>query len=190
MAIECSISGCGAPIKSRGWCKKHYTRWLRHGDPQSAQAHHGSFPENLLSRTEQGPDGCVLFTGNVNGDGYGILSRNNKTVSAHRAAYEHFVGPIPDGMTLDHECHNRDAACEGGLTCLHRRCVNPEHLTPKVMGENVLASDRSTSGRNARKTHCIHGHEFTPENTYVPPKRPDRRYCRSCAARRSSARRG
>lgn len=84
-------------------------------------------------------DGCWEWTGQVNHKGYGVLyqrpgyrPRNRK---AHRVVYELLVGPIPTGKQLDHQCHNQDKSCPGGVTCRHRRCVNPGHLepvTPKI----------------------------------------------------------
>ena len=68
-------------------------------------------------------------------------------------------------MTIDHLCRNR-------------RCVNPEHLEPVSRGENVLRGD-GHSARNARKTHCIRGHEFTVENSYYAPNGKGKR-CREC----------
>ena len=75
------------------------------------------FPDNLLRRLRVVPGSwCIEFTGSkVNG--YGQVRRNNRMVKAHRLAYELFVGPIPDGLQLDHLCRNR-------------ACVRPDHLEP------------------------------------------------------------
>lgn len=91
---------------------------------------------------------------------------------AHRAVYELLVGPIPEGLVLDHLCKNTV-------------CVNPGHLEPVTQAENLHRSDNYV-GLNSRKTHCVRGHEFTPQNTYHPPKRPSRRYCKACAVDRSA----
>ena len=178
----CSIEGCegtaGEPGSARGWCRRHYRRWQRHGDPLGGGCLHLTFPENLLARMEPQPNGCIHYTGALFHDGYGALSVQGKQVRAHRAAYEHFVGQIPRGMELDHECHNGDATCIGGDSCLHRRCVNVEHLAVKTHRENILASALTTPGINARKTHCTNGHEFTPSNTKVDGR--GKRICRQC----------
>lgn len=74
-------------------------------------------------------------------------------VLAHRWSYEYLVGPIPEGLEIDHLCRNP-------------LCVNPDHLEPVTRKENNLRS-YNVGGVNARKTHCPQGHEYTEENTYV-----------------------
>lgn len=86
---------------------------------------------------------------------------------AHRLIYTAIVGVIPDGLYLDHLCHNRP-------------CVNPHHLTPvtpKQNGSTSLPGGRAT--RAVNRTHCPSGHEYTIENTYRPPKSKEKR-CKTC----------
>jgi hypothetical protein len=90
--------------------------------------------------------------------------RNGPNVSIHRYIYELFSGPIPVGLVLDHLCRVR-------------HCVNPEHLEPVTIAENVR---RGLKGRMV--THCPKGHEYTPENTYTY----NRRECRRCKIDRIS----
>lgn len=73
-------------------------------------------------------------------DGYVMFSLAGKYHLAHRLSYEHFVGPIPGGLVLDHVCHTDDPSCPGGLPCLHRRCVNPAHLEPVTSDEKADAA--------------------------------------------------
>jgi len=117
-------------------------------------------------------------------DGYGKFQGHRggirTEIRAHRAVYELLVGPIPEGLELDHTCHNQDESCAGGPTCPHRRCVNPGHLTPKTTRDNVL-SGRNFSAVNAAKTHCIRGHAYDAENTYTTPQ--GYRNCRACRKR-------
>lgn len=122
---------------------------------------------------------CILWPeDHVKPNGYGWLMLNGQVVYAHR-----MVMGFPDGQ-VGHLCHDRAAAageCAGGPSCLHRRCVNPEHLAVMTAGENLAASPHN---RVARKfdTHCSKGHEFTPENTIWESKgRGYRgRKCREC----------
>lgn len=140
--------------------------------------------QRFLSRVQQrGPDDCWPWTGRTR-RGYGIfngsragLPRNARaTHTTHRYAYERLAGPIPDGMVLDHICHNRDESCPAGVTCRHRRCCNPAHLEPVPLAVNV----RRGRSANGRKTHCAAGHEFTAATTYW--RRRGGRSCRRCQA--------
>ena len=104
---------------------------------------------------------CWLWTGSLDGAGYGrfTVSAERRARQAYRIAYELFVGPIPEGLTLDHLCRVR-------------RCVNPAHLEPVTQGVNVMRSPLSVSGRNIRKAHCPRGHAYDY-------RRPDG--CRRCS---------
>jgi hypothetical protein len=119
--------------------------------------------------------GCWIWARSVSGGGYANIRINGKQSVAHRVAYEALRGPIPEGMTLDHLCRVR---------C----CVNPDHMDPVTMQENILRGV-SVVAVNAGKTHCKNGHEFTDDNTI---RVPAGRQCRICVARRereSAARR-
>ncbi len=124
-----------------------------------------------------GPDGCWLWAAYVDRYGYGQTSdseRRNR--GAHCVAYELLVGPIPEGLELDHLCHTDDPSCPGGA-CRHRRCVNPAHLEPVPPAENTRR------GVPANRTHCPQGHAYDEANTYL---RPDgRRQCRACSRKAS-----
>lgn len=112
------------------------------------------------------PDACWEFQGAVSNVGYGVIGCSDNTVTyTHRLAYELLVGPIPEGLHIDHLCRNR-------------RCCNVIHLEPVSQRENNLRGE-SPAAHNARKTHCLRGHEFTSANTYRPPGRTDRQ-CRAC----------
>jgi hypothetical protein len=131
------------------------------------------FTYRLLSRIDITPDGCWQWIGFIDTAGYARLARPGKSNRAARAAWELLVGPIPDGLTIDHLCRNRG-------------CVNPEHLEPVTMGENTYRGT-SFAAINRMKTSCPHGHPYDQENTYITA---GRRRCRACIreqARRRTA---
>lgn len=112
------------------------------------------------------PDACWIWRGQVDVSGYAKIQWGRQTLSAHRVTYQEVVGHIPDGLQLDHLCRTP-------------ACVNPAHLEPVTPRENALRSPSC----GTHKTHCDHGHEYTPENTY---RRGNKRFCRACSARRSA----
>lgn len=94
------------------------------------------------------PD-CWEWVGSRSQDGYGVVTiRDPRKVGryAHRVVYEALVGPIPEGLTIDHLCRNRG-------------CVNPDHLEPVTVRENTLRGVGPTA-INARKDRCVRGHLF------------------------------
>lgn len=105
--------------------------------------------ERFMAKVAVQSNGCWLWTGGIDPTGYGRFYLYPRVVYAHRAAYELFVGPIPTGLDIDHQCHNEDDGCGGGPTCPHRRCVNPAHMEPSTRAANLARSDRS--GRRARR---------------------------------------
>jgi hypothetical protein len=103
---------------------------------------------------------CWLWRAFIEPKGYGRFRQK----LAHRVSYEMHVGPIPDGLTLDHLCRVR-------------HCVNPAHLEP------VTAAENTRRGKEATKTHCKHGHLFDEANTIhiVDRAKGGKRACRTCA---------
>lgn len=117
-------------------------------------------------------DECWPWLAWLDRHGYGMISRGgrgNGMAFAHRVAYEICVGPIPDGLEIDHLCRNPS-------------CVNPAHLEPVTHIENIRRGNAGQFWRE--KTHCPHGHEYTPENTQ---RYHGRRFCLQC--KRASKRR-
>jgi len=120
--------------------------------------------ERFWSYVERGPENqCWEWQGYIDIDGYGQFW-NETLCRAHRYAYELMVGPIPEGLVLDHLCNNKI-------------CVNPHHLEATTNRTNTLRADGLPS-RNARKTHCLHGHPFNEVNTYRGED--GGRRCRTC----------
>lgn len=131
--------------------------------------------ERFWSKVQTG-DGCWLWTGFRDRDGYGIyVESRGVTRRAHRVSYQWEHGPVPKGRPLDHICHD-PLLCSDGVQCVHRSCVRPSHLR--------LASPKENSKRTAKglQTHCVNGHEFTEQNTYI--KRNGCRQCRACHVER------
>lgn len=180
---------CGIPREAakrkkmtRGRCSKCYQRHLyalkKSGEFESLNAPQPVM-ERFLARISKQPNGCHQWTGQMNHHtGYGMMSISGTMHYAHRLAYTLFVGPIPERMDMDHTCHNGDKSCNGQALCMHRRCVNPEHLEPVPHRINVTRSHLTSAGKNARKTHCKLGHEFTTANTFL--KADGGRACRAC----------
>jgi hypothetical protein len=111
-------------------------------------------------------DDCWLWTAKCNNRGYGMFGMGGKMRPAHRVAYELWIGLIPEGLDIDH-------------LCAVRHCVNPSHLEAVTHRENLLRGS-GFAAVNAAKTHCPHGHEYTPENTYHNPNVNGGRICRTC----------
>lgn len=96
---------------------------------------------------------CIPFEGSIDSSsGYGLVYADGRSDRAHRAAYRKAYGPIPEGLVIDHTCHNVDPDCPGGATCLHRRCVNPDHLEAVTIGENVMRGKTISAAHAARDT--------------------------------------
>lgn len=114
-------------------------------------------------------DGCWEWKASHDTRGYGLLWLNRRWIGAHRFAYELLVGPIPDGLEIDHLCRNKS-------------CVNPAHLEPVTHLENMRRADYGSKGdrgkHNAVKTHCPVGHPYTADNTKLYR---GRRSCRVCS---------
>lgn len=133
-------------------------------------------------------DGCWLWTGRLDQNGYpGAIHHNGRRRRPYQILYEMMVGPIPEGLTLDHLCHSADPfGCVDQGECLHRRCVRPDHLEPVTQAENNRRN-ASPWQRRARQTHCTSGHAFDEANTYIATN--GTRSCRACHRASEAARR-
>lgn len=133
--------------------------WFRKGE---VQPYFGSAEARFWKRIQK-TDSCWIWTAARNKKGYGRMFVNNTSIHAHRYAYQLLVGQIPDGLVIDHLCRNRI-------------CVNPDHLEAVTNEENV--SRGLLHYYQLLKTHCVHGHEYTPENTGRCSR--GNRYCKTC----------
>lgn len=96
----------------------HYRRWKIHGNPLYVKTPHKRFWE----RVRYSPY-CWEWQGALGSHGYGAITINNVRYLAHRYSYKETVGDIPQGLVIDHRCHNK-------------RCVNPSHLRPVTVKQN------------------------------------------------------
>ena len=115
--------------------------------------------DRIMDHVEVDSQGCWLWQGALDRDGYSKIKLSGRCRVGHRVSYETFVGPIPEGLTLDHLCRTP-------------RCVNPKHLDPCTTEENTRRQPQNDS------TLCRNGHPRTDESTYVSPG--GHRQCRVC----------
>lgn len=141
--------------------KEYNEAWLRH----------------VRSKTVTSETGCWLWQGFINPAwGYGQMSYRGRTNNVHRWMYQ-----VVHGVKLvraQYVCH----------TCDVRHCCNPDHLWVGSNSENQKDSSHKSRHYESRRTHCEHGHEFTPENTKLRPMRKGfARICMLCERERHSS---
>lgn len=120
--------------------------------------------EVLLTKYTEDENGCWIWNGPKDKDGYGKTTVRQKHIRAHRAFYEALRGSVPEGLVLDHIC--RVVAC-----------TNPDHLEPVTVKENTLRG-KAPSAINAKKTECLRGHPFNDGNTFINVR--GARVCKPC----------
>lgn len=169
----CSFEGCERPHAQNNLCDSH--DWQRRKGRRLTPIRSRTWPERFWDKVEK-TDSCWLWKGAIQGAGYGSIWYDDRICLAHRVAYELTRSKVPDGLTLDHLCRVRS-------------CVNPAHLEPVTNRENVLRGVAPLA-KNARKTHCIHGHPFDEVNTLVRHTKYGTftRHCLTCKRAADAAR--
>lgn len=125
--------------------------------------------QRWLRKTQVEPNGCLTWTGALNNHGYANFWDSARYVSGHRYSYEQFVGPVPEGLVLDHLCRTPN-------------CVRWDHLEPVTQRTNLLRGD-TVAAKHAAKTACPLGHPYT----YRPSGTT--RVCLPCCRERDRRRR-
>ena len=143
----------------------------------------------IKSRIEVLPSGCWWWPG-ATSSGYGRItwvedSGTRRWGAVHRVMYADVHGAIPEGLDVDHQCHD-PASCQPdeAADCPHRRCCNPEHLLAMTRQENLLRGGTVTAER-ASVTVCPQGHDYTEDNTLTD--KLGRRSCKECTYERNRA---
>jgi hypothetical protein len=167
----CLTKGCGKQAVARGLCNNHYQLMRNRGLLARITP-----LERFMAKVSPEPtSGCWLWTGALGMDGYGIRvhlhGEERKPRRAHRASWEIFRGPIPDGLWVLHRCDNPP-------------CVNPDHLFLGTQTDNIrdavrkgrrnmhlpaaaVAAALKESERRRANPFCVRGHARTPENIHV-----------------------
>lgn len=133
----CTVVGCFRIRRTRTWCPTHYKRWRKWGDPNID----GNSVEHRLKRCLAPlptSDTCWEWQGGMNHAGYGLFHIDNRNVLAHRFMYEMLVGPIPEGLVIDHLCSNRV-------------CIRPDHLEAVTQVENIRRTNARGRGRAGKR---------------------------------------
>lgn len=144
----CTIEDCTNQVGkhgARGYCSLHYKRFRKHGDATTiTRVPRGSDTEGCLrfAGWRVTSTGCWEFNGRQDPDGYGVITKNSAPYRAHRASYELWVGPIPEGHVIRH-------------TCDHRRCIKPDHLLTGLPKDNTRDAQERQRLANGER-HGMH----------------------------------
>lgn len=121
----------------------HFRRWQRNGDPEARQVYRGDPKAALAAYTKRDGE-CLVWTRALSPDGYAVMKAGGRSDQAHRVAWALTHGPIPDGMQVDHICHNR-------------ACVEMSHLRLASWSENQWNRKGSTSATGHRNVYAAKG---------------------------------
>ena len=144
---------CSPECRKASWADiNRDARRTHRMSPQSPREWTAKEADRFWSKVLRRDQGCWEWLGYHDANGYGKFAVRGFGRYAHRLIYELLTGPIPEGLELDHLCRNP-------------RCIRPDHLEAVTHRENLMRGV-GPAAQNARKTHCVNGHEFTPENIY------------------------
>ena len=149
----------GAGARRRGLCAVFPKAQLMHPQLTRSQA-----ARKILALCAVSETGCWIPRRNPKRHGYVYVMASGMNYRAHRLIYEVLVGPIPEGLQIDHLCRKRP-------------CINPLHLEPVTARQNVLRGN-TTAAQHAAQTHCQDGHLFDLANTQI--NAAGHRHCREC----------
>lgn len=128
---------------------------------------------------------CIIWHKALTENGYGQARHNGKGVRAHRLAWSSVYGEIPEGLFVDHVCHNEAVLrgeCAGGRTCQHRACINIDHLQLVTNRENIMNGIHNIDNRDA----CNKGHSYKDERN-IMVRKSGKRECAECNRERARA---
>ena len=120
--VPCTVDNCERSAAARGWCHRHWRLWRANGKPDVLTTE-DRFWRKVDKETD--PDGCWTWTGGTTSAGYALFKFDGTFSTAHRYVYQLVIGPIPEGLHIDHLCNNG----RGG-------CVRPDHLEAVTPAEN------------------------------------------------------
>ena len=138
----CSIDGCTNKLLARSWCRKHYYRWKRTGDPN--KVHRYMDHREALEQYPRQQGDCLVWTGPLTKTGYGQINIDGQTILVHRFVWAQSRGPLSRDVELDHKCHNR-------------ACIRIDHLRIATRSQNTSnkagprTDNRNSGVRNVYK---------------------------------------
>ena len=141
--MSCSESDCGQPVSARGLCRSHYSRKRRTGELPKLNL---TREDRFWAKVDKSGD-CWIWQGGIrNSDGYGAFKVGKKMWPAHRYSYFLANGSIPEGLVIDHSCHNPP-------------CVNPAHLRAVTVSQN----NQNKAGAMSNSSSGIRGVYWEPD---------------------------